>query len=119
MKKAADVDEYIENAPTGAQGKLRQIRAAIREVAPNAQERISYGMPYYDYKGRLIYFGLAKAHIGLYIPTPVLQEHKAELSDYQTTNATLRIPLDRDVPIDLIKGLVRARMKKNEASSPL
>jgi uncharacterized protein YdhG (YjbR/CyaY superfamily) len=116
MRKAADVDAYIESAPKEVQEKLRRIRAAIKEVAPNAEERISYGMPYYDYKGRLIYFGLAKAHIGLYIPTPILEEHKEELSEYETTNATLRLPLDRELPIDLIKRLVKARMQKNEAS---
>ena len=66
MKKAPkDVDEYIEGAPKEVQGKLKEFRAAIREVAPTAVERISYGMPYYDYKGRLAYFSLAKKHIGL------------------------------------------------------
>jgi uncharacterized protein YdhG (YjbR/CyaY superfamily) len=77
MKKAPlDVESYIEGAPKEVQSKLREVRAAIKEVAPAALERISYGMPCYDYQGRLIYFGLAKAHIGLYIPTPVLEEHK-------------------------------------------
>jgi uncharacterized protein YdhG (YjbR/CyaY superfamily) len=116
MRKAADVDAYIESAPREVRGKLREIRAAIKDVAPNAEERISYGMPYYDYKGRLIYFGLAKSHIGLYIPSPILEEHKEELSNYETTNATLRLPLDKELPIDLIKKLVKARMQKNEAA---
>ena len=52
-------------------------------------------MPYYEHKGRLIYFSLAKAHIGLYIPSPVLEEHKDEISGYETTGATLGLPLDR------------------------
>ena len=117
MKKAPkDVEAYIEAAPSEVQSKLREIRAIIKEVAPNATERISYGMPYYEHKGRLIYFSLAKAHIGLYIPTPVLDEHKDELLGYETTGATLRIPLDRSIPAELIRRLVRARMEKNEAS---
>jgi uncharacterized protein YdhG (YjbR/CyaY superfamily) len=54
MKKTPkDVDEYIASAPKEVQAKLKELRAAIREVAPTAVERISYGMPYYDYKGRL------------------------------------------------------------------
>ncbi len=115
MKKAPkDVDEYIAGAPKEAQAKLKELRAAIREAAPAATERISYGMPYYDYKGRLVYFGLAKTHIGVYIPTPVLEEHKSELRDFKTTQATLRIPLDKNLPVELIKKLVKARMKKNE-----
>ena len=114
-KAPKDVDEYIARAPKEAQGKLRELRVAIREAAPTAVERISYGMPYYDYKGRLVYFRLAKAHIGLYVPTPVIEEHKNELADYETSNATVRFPLDKKLPIALIKKLVKARMKKNEA----
>ncbi len=72
-------------------------------------------MPYYGYKGRLVYFGLRKAHIGVYIPTPVIEEHKSELEAYETTNATVRFPLDKKLPIALIKKLIKARMKKNEA----
>ncbi len=116
MKKAPKtVDEYISEAPKEAQDKLRELRAAIREVAPQATERISYGMPYYKYKGRLVYFGLAKAHIGFYVPTPVIEEHKSELTNYYATGATIRFPLDRELPIELIKKLVKARMKLNEA----
>lgn len=48
------VDEYIALAPKEVQGKLRELRAAIKTVAPDAEERISYGMPYYAYKGRLV-----------------------------------------------------------------
>ena len=96
------------------QGKLKELRAAIKEAAPTAVERISYGMPYYSYKGRLAYFRLAKAHIGLYVPPPVIEEHKSELRGYETATATVRFPLDKKLPIALIKKLVKARMKKNE-----
>jgi len=115
MKKTPiNVDTYIAAAPKEVQGKLIELRATIREAAPIAVERISYGMPYYDYKGRLVYFRLAKAHIGLYIPTPVIEEHKNELADYEAAQATIRFPLDKKLPIPLIKKLVTARMRKNE-----
>ena len=116
MKKAPkDVDEYIAGAPKEVQNKLREVREAIREAAPTAVESISYGMPYYDYRGRLVWFGLAKAHIGLYLRPPVVEEHKDELAEYETTKSTVRFPLDRKIPVPLIKKLVKARMKKNEA----
>jgi uncharacterized protein YdhG (YjbR/CyaY superfamily) len=72
-------------------------------------------MPYYDYNGRLAYFRLAKAHIGLYIPPPVIEEHKRELKEYETTLSTIRLPLDKKLPAALISKLVIAKMKKNEA----
>src|SRR5437763_8220840 len=110
-----DVDAYIARAPRESQARLRALRAAIKAAAPEAVERISYGMPYYEYKGRLVYFSLAKGHIGLYIPTPVLAEHQQELAGYETTAATLRLPLDQKLPVALVKKLVKARLKANEA----
>ena len=113
MKKAKDVDEYIAKAPKEVRGKLKELRAIIKSAAPKAEERISYGMPYYGYKGRLVYFRLSRAHIGLYVPTPVIEEHKSELKDYETAKATVHFPLEAKLPLALIKKLVKARVKKN------
>ena len=115
MKKAKDVDKYIAKAPKEVQGKLKELRAIIKSVAPKAEERISYGMPYYGYKGRLVYFAFAKKHIGLYVPPPIIEEHKKELKNYETAKATVRFPLNKKLPLSLIKKLVKARAKKNEA----
>ena len=113
--KPKTVDAYIAAAPKEVRSKLKELRAAIRQVAPTAEERISYRMPYYAYKGRLAYFAAFKNHIGLYVPTPVVEEHKRELKDYVTSEATVRLPLDKKLPVALIKKLIRARMKKNDA----
>ena len=115
MKKAPkDVDAYIAGAPKEVRGKLEELRATIRKAAPDAEERISYGMPYYGYRGRLAYFGLFKKHIGLYVPTPVIEQHKKELKGYVTAKATVRFPIDKPLPVALIKKLVKARLKRNE-----
>ncbi len=113
--KPKDVDAYIAAAPKEVQAKLAELRAIIKKTAPAAVERLSYGMPYYEYKGRLAYFSPWKTHIGLYLPTPVIAEHETELRGYETTNATVRFPLNKKLPVALIKKLVKARMKKNEA----
>lgn len=116
VKKAPkDVDDYVAMVPKELRSKLEELRAVIRETAPTAVESISYGMPYYDYKGRLVYFLLAKSHIGLYVPHGVVDEYKNELADYETHGATVRFPLEEKLPVALIKKLVRAGMKKNEA----
>ena len=107
------VDEYISAAPKEAQGKLREVRAAIRAAAPAAKESISYRIPYYSYRGRLAWFGLFKEHIGLFIRPPVLEEHRAELRGYAMTKSSLHLPLDRAVPTALVKRLVKAGMEKN------
>ena len=112
-----DVDVYIDAAPKAVRVKLVQLRKIIRTAAPKAEERISYGMPYYEYNGRLAYFLAAKNHIGLYIPTPVVAEHRKELKRYETSKATIRFPLDQKLPVALIRKLIKARIKKNENAS--
>jgi uncharacterized protein YdhG (YjbR/CyaY superfamily) len=109
------VDAYIEAAPREVQDKLREVRAAIRQVAPSASESISYMMPHYDYQGALAWFGLQKTHIGLYLRPPIVEEHKQELAGYGTTKSAVHLPLDKKIPVPLIKKLVKARMRKNEA----
>ena len=116
MKRVKDVDEYIARAPKEIGGKLRQLRATIKSTAPMVEERISYGMPYYDYKGPVIYFSYAKKHIGLYALPANIAAHKEELKQYSTSKGTIRLPLDEKLPIALIKKLVKARIKTNEES---
>jgi uncharacterized protein YdhG (YjbR/CyaY superfamily) len=116
-KSPREVDDYISAAPTEVRGKLEEVRRAIRKVAPTAAESISYKIPYYDYKGRLVWFGLQKQHIGLYLRPPIIQEHKRELAGYVTTTSAVHLPLDKRIPVSLVKKLVRARMKKNDAEA--
>ena len=112
--KPKGVDAYIASAPREVRGKLRDLRRALRAAAPGAAESISYGMPYYSCNGRLAYFRHWKDHIGLYIPTPVVKEHRSLLKAYQTSDATIRFPLTRKLPLALVRKLIRARVKKNE-----
>lgn len=116
MQKPKNVDDYIHNAPEDLQKKLDQLRKIIQESTPEAEEKISYGMPYYGYKGRLAYFAYAKSHIGLYLTPPIIEEFKEELKKYSTSTATIRFPLNEDLPVTLIKRLIKARVKRNEAA---
>jgi uncharacterized protein YdhG (YjbR/CyaY superfamily) len=78
--KPANVDEYIAQAPKELQARLEELRATIKAAAPDAEERISYGMPYYKYKGRLVYFQLWKEHIGVYaLAASVLEKYQREV----------------------------------------
>lgn len=114
MQKAKTVDEYIAGAPSEVQGKLKSIRKVIKETAPDAEEKMSYGMPYYSYKGRLIYFAYAKNHIGVYPMPPATDQFKKELEPYHTSRATIQFKLDQKIPLDLLKKIVKARIRANE-----
>lgn len=115
MKKPTSVEEYIENAPKETQPKLKELRELIKATAPTAEERISYGMPFYAYKGRLIYFGYAKNHIGLYAMPTYLEGYESEIQKYRTSKSTISLPNKEELPLDLIKKLVQEGVKHNEA----
>lgn len=117
MKKSKTVDEYINSSPKEIQGKLRELRTLVKSVAPEATEKISYGMPYYGYNGRLFYFAYFKDHISVFIMRGVLGDFEKEVRDYKTGAATLRFALDKKLPLPLIKKLIRATIKKSEAKT--
>jgi uncharacterized protein YdhG (YjbR/CyaY superfamily) len=109
------VDDYIASAPEEVQKKLKELRMLIKECAPQAEEKLSYSMPYYGYKGRLAYFAYTKSHIGLYVMPPTIDNFKEELKSYSTAKATIRFPLQEELPIALIKKLIIYGVKSNEA----
>jgi uncharacterized protein YdhG (YjbR/CyaY superfamily) len=119
---AKDVDDYIAKSPKKIQGKLREIRAAIKKAAPGANESISYQMPGYsyegyNYKGMFAWFGLQRSHVGLYLRPPTIQNHKKELAGYVTTKSAVHFPLDKKIPLPLVKRLVKVSVKIMKAKS--
>jgi len=111
------VDEYIAAFSKEVQGKLQQIRAAIRDVAPGSTETVSYfqipGYSYqgYDYNGMFTWFSYMKPYVRLHVRPPVIQDHKREFAEYATTKAIISFPPDKEVPIALVKKLVEASIK--------
>ena len=111
-KLAPSPEAYIASAPRAAQPHLRQLRALIRQLAPKAEERISYGIVGYFYPNRMIYFGGHAKHVALY----PAGEAKG-LEKYLYGASTLRFPLDEPLPVAKIKALVRSRVKEYEAAA--
>jgi uncharacterized protein YdhG (YjbR/CyaY superfamily) len=118
MKKPPKtVDAYIAAAPKTVRGKLRQLRAIIRNAAPAAAEKISYGMPYYSHHGRLAYFACFKDHLSLFAMPPIDEQFKKALKGRVTGKSTIRFSFDEKLPAALIARIIRARAKKNEAKA--
>ncbi|MGZ7095619.1 MAG: iron chaperone, partial [Methanobacterium sp.] len=86
-----DVDEYISSAPKKHQEALKNIRNAIREAAPQAEELISYRIPSYKYHGSLVHFAAFKNHCSfIVVNKTILETFKSELKGYYTSGATIR-----------------------------
>lgn len=113
QKTPKDIDEYITRFPEDIQEILEKIRMTIREAAPEADERISYQMPTFAFNGNLVHFAAYKNHIGFY-PTPSgIEEFEEELSRYVGGKGSVKFPLDKPIPYDLITKIVRFRVNEN------
>lgn len=109
------VDEYIAEQPEEIQAKLKAIRSAIRGVAPDAVETVSYfkfpGYGYegrgYDYNGMFAWFSYKKPYIRLHVRPPVAKDHADKLEGCKISTGAIGFPQEREVSPVLIKKLVR------------
>ncbi len=109
--KHTTIDEYIAGYPDSVQAILQEIRRTIAEEVPNATEAIAYGIPTFKLRGKnLVHFGAHKKHIGFY-PTPSgLEAFAEQLSVYASGKGSAQFPLDKPMPLDLIREIVRYRI---------
>jgi len=109
------IDEYITSFPRNIQKILGELRATIKAAAPGAEEKISYQMPTFTFHGNLVYFAAHKNHIGFYPGTfvSVLQAFNNEISSYVDGKGTLKFPLDKPLPLELISKIVKFRVTEN------
>lgn len=111
----ADVAAYIAAFPPQVRAVLRKIRATIRKAAPDAEERISWGMPAYSQDGMLTFFAAFKGHISIFPGPEGIEKFKKELAPYGTSKGTVKFPLGTPVPYGLINRIVKFRVKENRA----
>ena len=112
---ATNIDEYIAKFPPTTAKILQQVRLTVRKAAPKAEETISYGMPAFRYKGRvIIYFAGYKNHIGIYATPSGHAAFQKELSGYKQGRGSVQFPLDQPMPLDLIKRMVQFRVKQQD-----
>ena len=104
------IDEYIAAFPVDVQERLRQMRAVIREAAPEAQEKISYQMPTFFLHGNLVHFAAFKNHIGFYPAPRGIEAFKDELAAYEGAKGSVQFPLDQPLPLDLVRKIVQFRV---------
>jgi len=116
-KEEITVESYIESFPENVQIMLKQIRAVIKENAPDAEEGFAYQMPAYRINGKpLVYFAGFKNHIGFYATPSGHAEFKKELSKYKQGKGSVRFPLDKPLPSDLIARIVKFRVSEFKIS---
>jgi uncharacterized protein YdhG (YjbR/CyaY superfamily) len=112
-KTYSTIDEYIALFPVHIQKILNKIRETIKTAAPETGEKISYQIPTFTLNGNLVHFAAFKHHIGFYPTSSGTEEFKKELSAYDVSKGTIRFPLDKPIPYELIRRIVVFRVKEN------
>lgn len=109
-KGSKDIDLYIQKFPEPIQNRLKVLRKIIRELAPEATEKISYHMPAFFLERNLVYYAAHTNHIGMYPGAKAVETHKQELSDFNYAKGSIQFPNDKPLPSDLIRKIIRYKL---------
>ncbi|MBS1747120.1 MAG: DUF1801 domain-containing protein [Bacteroidetes bacterium] len=116
-ERVTDVDSYIKNFPSATQKKLQQIRSIIKKSAPVAKEIISYQMPAYKLNQVLVYYAGYEKHIGFYPTSAGIEKFEKEFIGYKYSKGAVQLPLDKPLPVELIKKIVQYRLMDDKKSA--
>jgi uncharacterized protein YdhG (YjbR/CyaY superfamily) len=106
-----DVDKYIAAAPQPVRSRLKEMRAAIRSAVPaEAVEIISYQIPAFKTKKVLVWYAGFSKHCSLFPTGSVIEKFRDELGGFTVSKGTVQFPLQKALPIALIRELVKARV---------
>jgi uncharacterized protein YdhG (YjbR/CyaY superfamily) len=113
------IDEYFENAQPVEKAEYDRLSKLVREVAPDAEETISYGMPTYKVgKNPLVYFGIFKDHMSIFPASgEVLSELGDELAGFKTAKGTLSFTADKPIPDDVLRDMLHVRLAEIQGSA--
>ena len=111
------INAYIAGFSPEIQEILERIRIIVREVAPEAEETIAYQMPTFRLQGNLVHFAAFENHIGLYPMPSGVEAFADELALYHHAKGSIRFPLDKPIPYDLIRRIVKYRVEENLADA--
>ncbi len=107
------VNEYIKAATPEARKKLREMRACIRAVAPGAKEELKWSMPSFSYRRILVVYAAFKKHLGFFPTSSAVRAFASQLSGYKTAKGSIQFPLDKPLPLPLIRKIAAFRVRES------
>ena len=110
-RRPTTIAEYIRAAPREGQPHLRRLYTILKSVAPQAEETIKWGTPFFVEPRFLFAFSAHKAHCNFAPTAEALQAFRKELQGHQTTKNYLQIPYDQPLPDDLVRKIAEYRLR--------
>jgi uncharacterized protein YdhG (YjbR/CyaY superfamily) len=114
MKKFRTVDEYVSTLRGETSERLKSLRKAIRQAAPQAEEVIHYNMPAFRSNGMLVWYAAFKDHVGFYPRASAIAAFKRELAGYKSSKGAIQFPIEKGIPAGLVRKIVKFRLRENE-----
>ena len=107
-----EVDADLAALEEPKRSTLDALRRTILEIAPEAEQVISYRVPAFRVGGKTVAgFAAFKNHLS-YLPFSgsVLPRLAGELTGYSGTKSALHFPVDEPLPRDIVEKLIAARL---------
>lgn len=112
------IDDYIEPFEGEARDKLIAMRDLIREVAPEASEKIAYAIPTWDLNGNMVHIAGFSAHVSLFPGAIGVEAFVDELGGLKHSKGTIQFPLGEPLPLPLIRRIVEFRAAQQREKKP-
>lgn len=114
-RNPSSIDEYISQYSQEIQDRLQSMRKIIRDAAPEAAEKISWGMPTFTLNRNLVHFAVHKNHIGFYPGVTGIEFFQEKLSEYKYSKGAVQFPNSKPLPFDLIREIVTFRVSEEKS----
>lgn len=107
------IDDYLQNLEPPQKAELERVRAVVKEVVPDAEDTIGYGMPVLKYKGKyLIGFCQFKNHMSVFPGPESIEAIKDKLAGFTIAKGTIQFTTEKPLPKSVLKALTEIRMKE-------
>jgi uncharacterized protein YdhG (YjbR/CyaY superfamily) len=108
------VDDFLAAVPEPQRTTLQELRAMLKKILPAGEEKIHYGVPAIQINGKSIAgYASAKKHCSYFPHSGALLEPLADqLTKYEFSRGTLHFPVDKCLPVKVVRALITARMKQ-------
>ena len=110
--KFTNPEAYLFTLSPEIRERMESVRGTVMELAPQAEEVISYNMPAFRLKEILLWYAAFRKHIGIYPKAATIEAFRNELKGYKTSKGAIQFPHNRPLPLDLIRKLVEYRLQK-------